>query len=334
MFNLGSDVRLRQKAHDAVISSIDGLPIMNQIQAMRVFVRIVDMGSFTLAARQMDLSAPAVTRAVSALESHLNMRLLNRSTRGLSLTDAGRHYFDGCRAILSKLGEVESDLMCATRDISGVIRVASTASFSVTGLGPLLAAYRRLNRKVQFDLTIFDTHVDMIVGGFDVCFTTDRDTLAASLVSRRLVSIKDIAVATPGYLAVHGEPFDSHALLNHDLLTVSEGLHTWGLLDNGSTNRVSGKSVLKSTNCMMVREAALADMGIAFLPESLVVDDIAKGALREVLKKCEVVGGPREISIVYSGRNYLTMRVRSFVDFATTYYRSRADTPASLRIVA
>ena len=97
---------------------------------MRVFTRVVDLASFNLAARQLGMSAAAVTRSVGTLEAHLNMRLLNRSTRRLSLTDAGRHYFDGCRAILSKLDAVESDLMCVTRDISGVIRVASTASFT------------------------------------------------------------------------------------------------------------------------------------------------------------------------------------------------------------
>ncbi|HYS63598.1 MAG TPA: LysR family transcriptional regulator, partial [Paraburkholderia sp.] len=124
---------------------------MNQLQAMRVFARVVDLGSFHLAAKQLGISAATATRSVRILEEHLNMRLLNRSTRSLSLTDAGRLYPDGCRAVIEKLDEVESDLVRTTRDPGGTLRIAAPTTFAADGLGAVTASYRAANPRVCFD---------------------------------------------------------------------------------------------------------------------------------------------------------------------------------------
>jgi DNA-binding transcriptional LysR family regulator len=306
---------------------------MNQLQAMRVFVRVVDLGSFVLAARQMSLSPGAVTRLISTLESHLKMRLLTRSTRSLSLTDAGRLYLDGCRDIIQKLDEVDADLKRAAQDPSGMLRLAAPVLFASRELGSLLAAYRSINGRVDFEVTICDTHVNMIEGGFDVCFTSSRDVVGASLVTRRLMSVKDITVASPTYLSRRGTPTEPKTLVHHDLLTVCDGSRPWHFVDESTHSPVTLRSTLSSTNCAMVREAALAHMGIAFLPRSLVSDDLASGSLREVLGQFDIANEPQEVSIVYSGRNYLSMKVRSFVDFVATRYLPRAEA-VDLRIVA
>jgi DNA-binding transcriptional LysR family regulator len=121
---------------------------MNQLQAMRVFTRVVDLASFNLAARQLGMSAAAVTRSVSMLEAHLNMRLLNRTTRSLSLTEVGKEYLDGCRTIIEKLDEMESNLVQTTRDPRGTLRIATPMTFATSGLGNLLASYRTLHPRI------------------------------------------------------------------------------------------------------------------------------------------------------------------------------------------
>ncbi|WP_323119644.1 LysR family transcriptional regulator [Burkholderia alba] len=307
---------------------------MNQLQAMRVFTRVVDLASFNLAARQLGMSAAAVTRSVGMLEAHLNMRLLNRTTRSLSLTEAGKEYLDGCRTIIEKLDEMESNLVQATRDPRGTLRIAASMSFASSGLGTLLAAYRALHPRVGFDITTFDTHIDMVEGGYDVCFSDDRRLANSTLVSRALTTISELTVASPVYLARHGTPPDPGALGEHSLLTVSDGSsRTWEFADADGTYRVYTGSALTSTGSGMVRIAALNHMGIAQLPLPLVIEDIEHGALVPVLEQYEVNGGPRRVSILYPGRNYLSMKVRSFIDFAVGQYRM-PDRAAPLLAVA
>ncbi|MDR3097849.1 MAG: LysR family transcriptional regulator [Paraburkholderia sp.] len=315
---------------------------MNQLQAMRVFTRVVDLSSFNLAGKQLGMSAAAVTRSVGMLEAHLNMRLLNRSTRSLSLTEAGRLYLEGCRAVIEKLDEVESELVRATRDPSGVLRIAAPAVFASGALTALLGAYRDVNPRVDFDVTAYDSHIDMIEGGFDVCFATDRQQVNASLVSRKLTSVKETLAAAPGYLARKGVPHAPGDLAQHDLLAVSDSPRSWDFASAEGMQRVSVNGPLTASGYATVRAAALAEMGIALLPLPLVADDIARGTLLPVLNTFEVNDGMQHVSIVYSGRNYLTMKVRSFIDFAVERFRAHSahaahgahNAPVALRAVA
>jgi DNA-binding transcriptional LysR family regulator len=319
---------------DDVCIVIYTITYMNQLQAMRVFTRVVDLASFNLAARQLGMSAAAVTRSVSMLEAHLNMRLLNRTTRSLSLTEIGKEYLEGCRMIIEKLDEMESNLVQATRDPRGTLRIAAPATFASSGLGTLLAAYRALHPRVDFDVTTFDNHIDMVEGGFDVCFSDDRRLTSSTLVSRRLTTIEEVTVASPAYLARNGTPRDPAALSRHALLTVSDGSsRTWEYSDANGVYRVSAGSALSATSSAMVRVAALNHMGVALLPLPLAQQDLVDGTLVPVLDQFEVNGGPRHVSILYSGRNYLSMKVRSFIDFAVSQYRA-PDKPVALRAVA
>jgi DNA-binding transcriptional LysR family regulator len=307
---------------------------MNQLQATRVFTRVVDLASFSLAARELGMSAAAVTRSVSMLEAHLSMRLLNRTTRSLSLTEVGKEYLDGCRTIIEKLDEMESSLMQTARDPRGTLRIATPMTFATSGLGTLLASYRTQHPRVNFDVTTYDTHIDMVEGGYDVCFSDDLRLASSMLVSRRLTSIVEVTVATPAYLARHGTPHDPAALNRHGLLTVSDGSsRSWEFADANGVYRVNTGSALTTTSSAMVRLAVLNHMGIALLPLPFVNDDLAQGTLIPMLEQYEVNGGPRDVSILYSSRNYLSMKVRSFIDFAVSQYRA-PDKPVALRVVA
>ncbi|WP_084168940.1 LysR family transcriptional regulator [Paraburkholderia acidipaludis] len=294
---------------------------MDQLRAMRVFTRVVDVGSFTLASQQLGMSCAAVTRSVGMLEARLNMRLLNRSTRKLSLTDAGRLYLDGCRVVIEKLEEVESDLVRATRDPGGLLRIAAPSLFANGGLTPLLGAYREENPRVSFDVTVYDTQIDLIEGGFDVCFATDRQQVNATLVCRKLTPVKEIVVAAPAYLGRRGVPRAPADLAAHELLSVANSPRTWEFSDARHSQRISVHGPLTASSHATVHAAALAGLGIALLPQPLVADDIARGSLQAVLGRYDVDGGMRNISIVYPGRRYLTMKVRSFIDFAIEQFR-------------
>jgi len=246
---------------------------MNKLEAMRVFMRVADLSSFSLADKQLNKSPAAITRNAAMLEEQLNVRLMNRSTRSLSLTEAGKVYLDVCRAVTRALDEVESSLVRTAHDHCGVLRIASPALYATTGLASLLASYRAVTPRVDFEVTTYDGPIDVIEGGFDVCFSADRYPVSSSLVCRSLMTIKEILVASPAYLARRGEPASPLSLQQHDLLTERDRSRTWEFADGIGVQKITGNSILSTTGSAAVRAAALANMGIALLPIPLVAED-------------------------------------------------------------
>jgi DNA-binding transcriptional LysR family regulator len=307
---------------------------MNQLQAMRVFIRVVSLASFGLAAKQLGMSAAAVTRSISMLEAHLNVRLLNRSARCVTVTDEGHAYLVASKAIVDQLDEMESNLVRSTRELSGTLRLAASTPFAHSGLAQLLATYRGINPGITFDVTTCDAPIDMIEGGFHVGFMTDRAMPSSRLVSRQLMAFDEIAVASPAYLAKHGAPANPSALNTHSLLSASDGAaRMWEFSDRHDTYRVPAGGALHASSSATIRAAALADMGIALLPAPLVENDLIEGRLLPILGQYTVSGGPRSVSMVYTGRNFLSAKVRHFIDFAVGQYRTSEDA-GSLRAVA
>jgi DNA-binding transcriptional LysR family regulator len=304
---------------------------MDQLQAMRVFTRVVELGSFTLAARRMGMSPAAVTRSISMLESHLNSRLLNRTTRSVALTEHGQEYLEGCREIIQKLEEMESMLTQTTSNPFGTLRIAAPTPFATTELAKPLSAYRTLHPRVNFSIATFDTHVDMVDGGFDVCFADDRFPVASHLVRRPLTSFREVLVASPAYLALSEVPRVPTELNHHALLTVSDGTSsTWEFTDGKQVFRIKPGGTLTATSCTMVRIAALNHMGIALLPLSYVCEDISRNTLIHLLPEFRLNGAARSISILYTGRNFLSSKVRSFVDFVVERYHAMDRPGATL----
>jgi DNA-binding transcriptional LysR family regulator len=307
---------------------------MNQLQAMRVFTRVVELGSFTMAARQLGMSGSAVTRYVGTLEAHMNTRLLNRNTRSLSLTEIGNDYFEGCRSLIEQLEELESSLVRASREVRGTLRVAAPMGFAASGLAELLAGYQAEHPRVDFDVTTFDTRIDFVEGGFDVCFSEDRRSVGSTLVSRHLTGIEEIVVASPTYLGRRGTPADPPSLGRHCLLAMTDGAtRAWEFAVASGVYRVGLGSGMTATNSVLVREAALNHMGIALLPASLVAEDIRSGTLVRLLQKFEVNGGPRHFSLLYSGPSNLSRKVRTFIDYTVAHYRT-PENAVFLRAVA
>ena len=299
---------------------------MNQLQAMRVFVKVVELSSFGLAGKQLGMSPAAITRSIALLEAHLNMRLLNRSTRSVALTDAGHEYLSGCRAIIDKLDEVESSLVLSSRQPTGTLRIATSALFAVSGLCALLDAYRNDYPEVVFDVHVFDLAPDVVDGGFEVGFTTERKLPSSSLICRRLTTLSRVAVASTAYLSRRGRPhtpadLGEHALVQTSLTGSATASAAWST-PSGDADRLSPPQLALTTGSSeLARQAALAGMGIAILPRELVDGDLRAGKLERVLPGHDLSDETRDVSIVYSGRRYLSAKTRSFIDFVVAHYR-------------
>jgi DNA-binding transcriptional LysR family regulator len=295
---------------------------MNQLEAMRVFLRVAESGSFGAAAASLDRSNAVISRYVALLESHLDARLVNRTTRCLSLTEAGRAYADGCRALLAQLDQIESGVGRAAREPHGTLKLVASASFSLDNLTPLLHAYRASYPQVRLHLTLSHRPVDLVEDGYDAGIVVPHLVSSGSLVSRPLLTIAAVTVATPEYLARHGTPALPAALVDHAFIAPSSEVrgNNWTFVGPSGEHKLTLEPVYATNNLQMIRQAVLASMGIAVLPSNLVASAIGCGALQRLFPGYVVRDADKKISLVYPGR-HLSARTRSFVEFTLAYLR-------------
>jgi DNA-binding transcriptional LysR family regulator len=308
---------------------------MNQIYAMRVFVRVAETQSFRRAAAQLKVSNALVTRSIATLEAHLHARLINRTTRNLSLTEAGTHYLEGCRGLLEELDHLEGAVAGTEREPGGTLRVVATGALSPQALTQLLDGYRRLYPRVRIRLTLAERAPNLIDDGYDVGLfiagpaplgpSSEIDSVELSFPTPRLVPC-----ASPPYLATRGEPRHPDDLAEHCCIaTPSEqrGPTAWRFVDNdGETQPVSLEPAYMVNSALLVRLAALAGMGIAVLPEPLIADDLATGALKRIMSDYTVDESQAKVSLVYPRRRHLPTRTRTFIDY-TVEHAGSAGSP-------
>ncbi|HEX3634368.1 MAG TPA: LysR family transcriptional regulator [Paraburkholderia sp.] len=299
---------------------------------MRVFLKVADNGSFGRAAASLDLSNAVVTRYVALLETHLDTRLVNRTTRSLSLTEAGLAYAEGCRQLLDQLEAIESSISQSANDPSGTLKLVAVASFSLFGLTPLLQRYRLQCPRVKLSVTLLHRPVDLIEEGFDVGIVVPGQVSGGTLIKRALFKVRSVAVASPAYLAARGTPCAPVQLAAHPFLAPSANVHSaaWCFVDASETEvTVNMEAAYAVNNAVMLRQAALADMGITILPENQVSADLLSGALVQVLPGYRIKGADKEVSLVYPGRRHVSAKTRSFVEFTVDYFRNRAGSTLS-----
>jgi DNA-binding transcriptional LysR family regulator len=292
---------------------------MNQIHAMRVFVRVSETESFRRAAQQLDVSNALVTRAIAMLEAHLRTRLINRTTRNLSLTEAGTRHLEGCRALLEELDHLESMVAHTEGDPSGTLRVVASGSLSLMALTPLIDGFRQLYPKVNVRLTLSERHVDLVEDGFDVGIVTAFMVSSTALVERPVATNTLIPVATPEYLAEHGSPETPSDLLHHAFVALPSEMRsaTWHFRHrhNGSADQITLAPIYTVNSALMVRLGTLAHMGISIIPEGIVAADLEEGTLVRVLSDFAIDDPDVKVSIVYPGRQYLPAKTRAFIDY-------------------
>ncbi len=287
---------------------------MDTLDAMRVFVAVVERNGFSAGAQALDMSTAGVTRQVAALEKRLSTRLLHRTTRRVSPTSAGAAYYAQCVRLLAEFDALEASIGAQALEPSGMLRINAPVSWGIARLGPLLAGYRQRFPQVELDLALSDRLVDMVEEGYDVAIRITREPSPA-LIARRLGQARITLCAAPSYLAARGTPRTPQDLEQHDCLGYSYWAsgNQWPLQGPGGETRVTVNSILQANNGDVLREAAIAGMGVILQPDFLLEDALADGRLVRVLPEWDVpaIG----IFAVYTSRSHLAPKVRSFIDY-------------------
>ncbi|MBI4183934.1 MAG: LysR family transcriptional regulator [Proteobacteria bacterium] len=295
---------------------------MDRLASMQLFVRVVEAESFSAAATQVSMSKSAVSKHVQRLEDHLDVRLLNRTTRRLSLTETGRDYYQRCKRILAEVEEAELSVSHLHSQPKGLLRVNAPMSFGVLHVTPLIPDFMARYPALGVDLALNDRYVDLVEEGYDVAVRIGQ-LADSSLIARRLAPARAAVCASPAYLARHGRPARPEDLKAHNCLGYayfSSG-DEWRFRVGGRmlTVRIAGN--FRANNGEVLREAAVRGLGLALLPTFICGRDLKSGALEAVLR--EAMPEPRGIFAVYPQGRYLSAKIRAFVDFLAAAFGPR-----------
>jgi DNA-binding transcriptional LysR family regulator len=298
---------------------------VDRFEALRVFSQVVELGSFSKAAVHLGLSATAASRHVAELETHLQTRLLNRTTRRLSLTESGRAFYERCVQLLADLEEAEQEASRAAVVPRGTIKVTSAVNFGVRHLAPAIAEFLAAHREVRFDVSLSDRTVDLVEEGFDLGIRIGA-TGSEHIVARKLGETRLVPCAAPAYLAARGAPRSPEDLAQHDCLTYEylAQKNVWRFRDSaGGEHAVRVSGSLHSNNGDLLAEAAARGAGIVFEPAFIVGPDVRAGRLVPLLQ--EYVPATSPIYAVYPSRKHLSAKVRLFVDFLVARFAHAQD---------
>lgn len=297
---------------------------MDRFQAIRAFVQVVESTSFVKAAERLDLSTTAVSRQVAELESHLQTRLLQRTTRRISLTETGRSFYERSVQILAELDEAEREAAQEAARPRGTIRLTTSVNFGMHQVTPAIASFLARHEQVRFDVSLSDRIVDIIEEGFDLAVRIGA-TGAENLVARKLGETRLVACASPDYISRRGAPASPEDLVHHNCLTYEYALHdAWTFRDAAGrerTIRVAGS--LNSNNGDLNAAAAVRGVGIALEPDFIVGAHLKGGNLVPVLEAFEAPISP--IYAVYPSRRFLPAKIRAFVDFLVERFSGMED---------
>ncbi|MEM5451661.1 LysR family transcriptional regulator [Paraburkholderia guartelaensis] len=288
---------------------------MDRLTSLGVFVAAVEEGSLAAAARRFGLSAAMAGKHVSAIEAELNARLLQRTTRRLSLTDVGRTYYERCKRILEAFDEANREASDSQGTARGVLRVAAPVTFGAMHLGGVVARYLEDHPDVNVEVLLGDRYVDLIDAGVDVAIRIGR-LQEPGLVTRRLAACRMVVCASPAYLERHGTPRTPDELRRAQRLAFSEAVSVgdWTLLDaRHRAHVIDGPCRLAANNTQMLLGAALAGAGIAYGPTFVFGEHLRRGELVALLPDYRAT--ELAIQAVYPGVRRIPLKVRRFVDY-------------------
>jgi DNA-binding transcriptional LysR family regulator len=304
---------------------------MDRLQSMRVFAKVVEQGSFARAAQAMDMSNAVVTRHVADLEEHLGTRLLNRTTRKLSLTETGNAYLERVLQILQEIEDAEAIASAHSTKPTGTLRIYSHLGFGQMQLGQLLPEYAAAYPEVILDVTLHDRSMDLVEDGYDIGIFINLQKFDASMIARQLAVAGIVLCASPEYVKRNGHPrsvedISSHACLNFSYEQVR---HHWPFIKpDGNTVQIPINGKVLSNSGALLRQCALAGMGMMVLPSFALGDDLSSGRLVRLMPKMPLQ--QLRVVMVYPSRKLLSAKVRSFVDFMAKKF-PRPDTDPWLK---
>jgi DNA-binding transcriptional LysR family regulator len=298
---------------------------MDNLTDVAVFVRVVERGSFTLAAGDLHLSRAVVSKYLSRLEERLGARLLHRTTRRLSLTEAGAALFEASRGALERIEEAEAAVAQLQSKPRGRLRVSAPMSFGILHLGPAIAQFARAYPEVTLDIKFDDRYVNLVEDGIDVAVRIGALT-DSSLVARKLATTRAVACAAPAYLAEFGEPESPEDLAAHNCLIYSylSTSNVWRFTaPDGRELPVAVSGTLRTNNGIVLADAAVAGAGILLTPSFYVGPLLREGRLRQILARYKL----KELGIhaVYPQRSHVPPKVRAFVDFLAQRFGRKPD---------
>ena len=287
---------------------------MNKFLQIQVLVEVVRSGSFVGAADVLGMSKAAVSRHVGELEARLGVRLLQRTTRRLALTEAGQIFHARSKDILDSVSEAEDEISTQSGTASGLLRISAPVTFGIRHLAPLWGEFRQRHPKVTLDITLADRVVDLIEEGYDLAIRIGRLS-SSTLVSRHLATTRMVLCASPGYLERHGRPRHPHDLAEHVVLAYSY----WSTGDEWHFAGPDGPVSVRTHPCLSTnsgdtcRATALADQGIILQPSFLVDEDLAAGTLMHLMP--EYRAGELGIYAIYPTRKHIPAKVKALLDF-------------------
>lgn len=283
------------------------------LEHLRTFVEVVRQGGFAAAARALDREPSKVTRAISALEAELGVRLLRRSTRQLALTEGGETYLAQVMPLLSELDQAAEQLRSGSAQLQGVVRITASVAFGQTVLMPLLPSLHRQHPALELDLLFSDAVVDLLAHRVDIALRLGP-AVDSSLIGQRLRSVRFQVVASPAYLQQHGHPAHPAALAQRDCLRFAlPGYRTqWSFRTQAgaAVEEVQVDGWLIASTAMALRQAALDGLGPALLGDWLVGEDLAAGRLVELFPQYEVTATQFDTALwlLYANREHLLPR--------------------------
>ena len=294
---------------------------MDRLDSMRIYLRVAELGSFAAVARQMDVARSVITRQVAALEAHLGVKLIARSTRSLMLTSAGSAYLERCREILNLVEAAEAGLADERQEPRGLIRLSVPLSFGLRHLSPLLMDFNVTYPDVVTEIDFTDRRVKLVDEGLDLAIRITR-RLDPLDVARRIGSSRLQAIASPDYLRRHGEPKHPGELAEHECLIYLPAQHEgWPFLVNGATELFPVRGRMRANNGDALLDAAMRGLGITAQPTFISAAAIEAGWVRPILTDYPMP----ELGIyaLLPGNRYVPQRVRGLVDYLAERIGSR-----------
>ncbi|MFV8429868.1 LysR family transcriptional regulator [Vibrio owensii] len=287
---------------------------MDQLSAMRAFVRVVQTGSFSATGREMNTSQTTISKKVAALEKKIGVKLLARSSRDHALTPAGAKYYQTCVDILGELDEAEAEARSEVASPQGTIRISAPVAFGRILLAPIMAEFFQRYPDIKVDLQLSDQHTDLISDGIDVAIRA-KQLEDSTLIARHLFDNPMLVLAAPSYLQQHGEPKAPEDLKQHNCLVYSRmrDINVWSFTKQNQKHAVAVNGNFQSDNGDVLLEVVLTGMGIVTLPIWMVEHHLKEGRLTQLMS--DYTGQNLPFNAVYLQSRYTPLKVRCLIDY-------------------
>ncbi|MFG1269236.1 LysR substrate-binding domain-containing protein [Xanthobacter sp. DSM 14520] len=285
---------------------------MDRLQAMQVFVTVVEAGSLSAAARQIGVGQPAISKTIAQLEERLQVRLLVRSTHSLAPTDAGVRFYERARAAIREADEAELEARGAGAGLSGRLRVSAATTFARLLIVPRLPEFLARHPDIEIDVLLDDRVIDLVSEGIDLALRMGELTDSAA-IARRIASSRRSVIATPAYLSRAGTPLVPADLATHEAIVYNQLGASWTFRRNGTEASVAVRGRVRLSAAEGIRAAVLADIGLTVNSDWMFAPEIESGAVRRVLEDWELP--PVDLWAVFPTGRLASAKARAFADY-------------------